>query len=76
MRAADAERTGVLVLRAWVEGDGEHHLRVRIARTIQGRTTESVTSASVTVEGVCTVVRAWLEDLLDEPQQLPPSDSR
>jgi hypothetical protein len=68
MRPADAERRGVLVLRAWVEGDGERRLRVRITRTIEGRTTESVTSASATVEGVCTVVRAWLEDLLQEPQ--------
>jgi hypothetical protein len=30
MGAADEERTGVLVLRAWVEADANNGLRVRI----------------------------------------------
>ena len=73
MRASESdERAGMLVLRAWVEDHDEHPLRVRITRTVQGRMTEPVTSASVTIEGICTVVRAWLEDLLDDREQRPP----
>jgi hypothetical protein len=72
--AAANERMEVLILRAWVEGDGNHRLRVRITQIVQGRTTKPVTSASVTIEGVCTLVRTWLEDLLDEREQLPPLD--
>jgi len=62
----------MLVLRAWVEGRDDQPLRVRITRTVQGRMTEPVSSASVTIEGICTVVRAWLEDLLDDREQPPP----
>jgi hypothetical protein len=64
MGTADEERTGVLVLRAWVEADGNNGLRVRITRTIRGGTTEAVSSAAATVDGVCTMVCDWLEDLL------------
>jgi hypothetical protein len=63
MEAADEERTGVLVLRAWVEPDDEARLRVRVTRTIRGCTAEPVSSASATVEGVCAIVRDWLEEL-------------
>jgi len=34
MGTVDQGRTGVLVLRAWVEADGNNGLRVRITRTI------------------------------------------
>lgn len=71
MEAAEEERTGVLVLRAWVEGTGDHGLRVRITRmmrTIQGTTVEPVSSASATVDGVCATVRAWLEELVEGQQ--------
>ena len=73
MGLADEERTGTLVLRAWVEGHGEKGLRVRITRTVQGRTNEPVTSASATIDGVCAIVRAWLEELLGGMGPLPPS---
>jgi hypothetical protein len=59
------ERTGVLILRAWVEDDDEHPLRVRLTRTARDRVTEPITSASVTIEEICMVVQAWLEHLVD-----------
>ena len=60
------ERTAVLILRAWMEDDADPPLRVRITRTGRDRVAEPVSSASVTIEGTCMVVRAWLEHLLDE----------
>jgi hypothetical protein len=57
-------RTGVLVLRAWVEG--EDGLRVRVAWSTHGARAEQSTRASATVDGVCALVRAWLEGLLQE----------
>jgi hypothetical protein len=60
------ERTGVLILRAWVEDNDEHPLRVRITRTARDRMTEQITTASVTIEGICTVVQNWLEHLVDD----------
>ena len=63
MERTDRTRTGVLVLRAWVEGDGGRSLRVRVTRTIHGDTRELVSSAAATVDGACAIVRAWLEEL-------------
>ena len=77
MGTADEDRTGVLVLRAWVEGADSQGLRVRIIRmtqSIQGAVVEPVSSASATVDGVCATVRAWLEELVDGPQPSLPSE--
>jgi hypothetical protein len=68
MGTADEERTGVLVLRAWVEANSDNGLRVRITRTTPGGTTEAVISAAATVDDVCTIVRSWLEELLPPPK--------
>jgi hypothetical protein len=72
MGTSSQERTGVLILRAWAEGNEEDGLRVRIIRSIQGDTTEPVSKAAATVDDVCTVVRSWLEELLHEQEPLPP----
>jgi len=71
VEAADEDHTGVLVLRAWVELDDELRLRVRVTRTIKGRTSEPVSSASATIEGVCAIVRAWLEELMTSVNRRP-----
>jgi hypothetical protein len=56
-------RTGVLVLRAWLEGDQSSGLRVRITRVIDRREPSVVAAAAVDI--ACDIVRAWLEELLD-----------
>jgi hypothetical protein len=63
MGTTDAERTGVLVLRAWVEG-GDAGLRVRVIQSTEGAAAEPASSVSATVDDVCALVRAWLEDLV------------
>jgi hypothetical protein len=78
MEVAKEERTGVLVLRAWVEADGDHSLRVRITRiteTIHDASVEPMSSTFATVDGACTMVRGWLEDLQRGRQPLPPLES-
>jgi hypothetical protein len=64
MGTIDEERTGVLVLRAWVEAGEEANLRVRIIWLVQGDAAEPVSTAAATIDGVCMTVRSWLEDLL------------
>jgi hypothetical protein len=76
MEAVEEERSGVLVLRAWVETGGDHGLRVRITRitgTVQDPTVEPMSSALTTVDDACTMVRVWLEELQHGPQ--PPPES-
>jgi len=68
MEAAGQQRAAVLVLRAWVEDESPQSLRVRIIRIepdSKSATTERVSSASATVDGVCATIRVWLEELMD-----------
>jgi hypothetical protein len=52
------ERVGVIVVRAWVEGDGG--IRARVTATDLSLAEESVSSAEG-VEEIVGLVRAWLE---------------
>jgi hypothetical protein len=59
-----AERSGVLVMRAWVE-DGPRGLRVRITQSRGLAANDHVQTSASSVDEVLAVVRAWLELLLD-----------
>lgn len=68
-------RSGLLVMRVWIEEPPPRHLRVRVTHmsdVASGR--EEVTTAS-SIDDVCAFVRAWLEafvlDGLDDPQRRP-----
>jgi hypothetical protein len=76
MGTIEEERTGVLVLRAWVETDEEPRLRVRIIRLVQGDAAEPLSAASATIDGVCAIVRCWLEELLYGLEATPPRAER
>jgi hypothetical protein len=60
------EPSGVILLRAWVEGGSPAGLRVRIIR-IHFSGTTSVISAG-TVEATCEIVASWLNELLRSPR--------
>jgi hypothetical protein len=66
------ERTGVVVLRVWIEPDRTpgSGLRVRITKTADVSTPESVTVAVATIDDAIAVVRRFLEAFAvdgDEP---------
>lgn len=56
-------RVGVLVVRAWVEGEDEQdqHLRARVTRTDDVVDSRELTAVATSVDEVCDIVRAWLE---------------
>ncbi|WP_285481188.1 hypothetical protein [Amycolatopsis sp. NBRC 101858] len=62
---APEERSGSMVLRAWLEGGEPDALRVRILSTIG--TTEARQLAVTSPEAVLEAVRNWLEDLGSGP---------
>jgi hypothetical protein len=64
MTAEATERTGVLVLRAWIEGDPSTGLRARITQAADNAAPEYLVATAATVEDVCAGVRAWLEELM------------
>jgi hypothetical protein len=53
-----------MILRAWVEVG--RRLRVRVTHVTQDQAREPVQGAASTIDGVCVLVRAWLEGLLDD----------
>jgi hypothetical protein len=55
------ERTGVLVVRAWIEGDPAQ-LKARITQTIDVAARESATTTASTAEQIYGAVRRWLEE--------------
>jgi Mg2+ and Co2+ transporter CorA len=63
---SSVERTGVLVIRAWVESNGEDRLRARIMRAYDfDRPDQSIVAASA--EEITTAVAEWVAELLGEP---------
>ncbi|WP_406003061.1 hypothetical protein [Streptomyces sp. NBC_00829] len=56
-------RSGVLILRVWVEGDRSDGFRARIIQTVDGEQ-KPPAAASKTVD-VLLAVRTWLDELLE-----------
>jgi hypothetical protein len=57
------DRTGVLILRAWVEGRSGDRLRVRVTQVLDGQ--ESPVTAAANADDVCDQVRRWLTALVE-----------
>ncbi|MEU1662253.1 hypothetical protein ABZ547_01370 [Streptomyces sparsogenes] len=58
-----SDRTGVLILRVWVEGDRPDGFRARIVPT--GGPRQAPPTAVGTVDDVLSAVRAWLDQILE-----------
>jgi uncharacterized Fe-S cluster-containing radical SAM superfamily enzyme len=62
MSRDQAEPSGVLVLRAWVEGETLDGLRVRVIQVENSGETSTMIAGSI--ERTCRVVEGWLNELL------------
>jgi hypothetical protein len=62
------ERSGVLVVRAWVEGAAPGSLRARITHSSDLTREQQVETTAATVEQVLAIVREWLQSLTDPKQ--------
>jgi len=62
--ARQAERTGVLVIRAWVEVNGEARLRARITRVLDTESGEEAVSVVATRDEITSTVADWLDAFL------------
>jgi hypothetical protein len=64
MAALPAERTGVLVVRVWIEVNGEARLRARITRTLDVSGHEEISTVVATPEEITASVADWLDAFL------------
>ena len=66
--ARTTERSGVLVVRAWVEGGTPEGLRARITQSRDLTSGEQLVTTTAHVEEIIGTIRAWLDALLsDQP---------
>ena len=66
MQCPVGQRTGVLVVRAWLEGATEKRLRARITHTLDVARPGEIVIVTATREQVYAAVRSWLEEFMDD----------
>jgi hypothetical protein len=62
-----AERTGILVIRVWLDPGAPGQLRARLTQTGDLGDAATTLATASDVRGVCDAVEAWLDGLLDPP---------
>ena len=62
--ATDTVPTGILILRAWLEGDPPTDLRARLTTTAGVAEAEHAMTVAASVDDVCLAVRAWLSEFM------------
>ena len=61
------ERTGILVIRVWTEGDPPGRLRARLTQTGDLADPAVTLATASDVRGVCDAVETWLREFRDAP---------
>jgi hypothetical protein len=56
-----SERTGVLIVRVWIEGNAATGLRARITRLTDISRQEQMVSTASSIDEIEAVVRSWLK---------------
>lgn len=65
MKNESTDRTGVFLVRLWMEENQETGLRARIIRTLDTIVPERSAAVVATVEDICVEVKQWVEDFTD-----------
>ena len=61
MSFPSADRTGILVVRLWIEANARDGFRARITRTLDAARPQQATTTAATAEDLYAVVRTWVE---------------
>lgn len=62
MERPPSDRTGVLVVRLWIEEDHLQGLHARITHTLDTATNEQSAAVAASADRICAVVTRWVED--------------
>ena len=66
METPYSDRTGILIVRLWIEGNAREGLRARITQTLDSTGGEQATATAADPEHVYAVVRTWVEAFVDQ----------
>ncbi len=72
MKAQDSERTGILIVRLWIEGNAPEGFRARITRTLDSASHEQEMVVAAAPEDIYAVVRTWVEAFVDQETKARP----
>jgi hypothetical protein len=61
MTTQASDRTGILIVRIWMEGSARDGLRARITRTLDATGPEQAGATAATPEDIYASVRTWVE---------------
>lgn len=62
MRRSTLDRTGVLIVRLWIETNHQRGLRARITQTLDTMTGEESVAVAASADDICAVVKRWVDD--------------
>ncbi len=66
MRMEHADRTGILIVRMWIEGNAHEGFRARITRTLDATGDEQGMATAATPDDIYAVVRTWVESFIEQ----------
>lgn len=61
MRQPTSDRSGVLILRLWVETNHSAGLRARITQMLDTSRTEQSVAVAASADDICAIVKDWVE---------------
>lgn len=65
-----SDRTGVLIVRVWIEGSAREGFRARITQALDSASRERATATAAHPEDVYAVVRTWVEAFVDQDRTI------
>ena len=60
------ERTGIMLVRLWIEANHPSGLRARITQTLDTTTTEHSVVVGASADDICEVVKRWVDTFFHE----------
>ncbi|MDP9299431.1 MAG: hypothetical protein M3P43_00805 [Actinomycetota bacterium] len=66
METRPLDRTGILIVRVWVEANVRDGLRARITQTLDSTGREQGTATAGNPEDICSAVRTWVDAFVDQ----------
>lgn len=61
MKTESSDRTGILIVRLWIEGNAREGFRARITQTLDSTGREQAMASAANPEDIYTAVRTWVE---------------
>jgi hypothetical protein len=66
METQYSDRTGILIVRLWIEGNAREGFRARITQTLDSTDHDQTTATAADPEHVYALVRTWVEEFVDQ----------